>query len=89
MAQEVLMRQNHSFTVDFYAIGIIGYEFLMGKRQYVGKNRKEIRHLVLTKEVYIDNKIDIKENIWSKECIDFINRCLKEKLQIDLDIILA
>ena len=28
MAPEVLNAQNHSFTVDFYAIGIIGYEFL-------------------------------------------------------------
>ena len=80
MAPEVLMGQNHSFTVDFYAIGIIGYEFLMGKRPYVGKNRKEIKLLVLSKEVYIDNKNDNKENLWSNECIDFINRCLKRKV---------
>ena len=80
MAPEVLLGQNHSFTVDFYAIGIIGYEFLMGQRPYVGKNRKEIKHLVLSKEVYIDNKTDNKENLWSNECIDFINRCLKRKV---------
>ena len=80
MAPEVLMGKNHSFTVDFYAIGIIGYEFLMGKRPYVGKNRKEIKHLVLSKEVYIDNKTDNKKDLWSNECIDFINRCLKRKV---------
>ena len=41
MAQEVLMRQNHSFTVDFYAIGIIGYEFLMGKGNMLVKIEKK------------------------------------------------
>ena len=24
--------QNHSFTVDFFALGIMGYEFMLGKR---------------------------------------------------------
>ena len=80
MAPEVLLGQNHSFPVDFYAIGVIGYEFLMGKRPYVGKNRKEIKQLVLSKEVYIDNNNDNKDRIWSNECIDFINSCLKRKI---------
>ena len=80
MAPEVLLAQNHSFTVDFYAIGVIGYEFLMGKRPYIGKNRKEIKRLVLSKEVFIDNNIDNKDKLWSSECIDFINRCLKRKV---------
>ena len=80
MAPEVLLGQNHSFTVDFYAIGVIGYEFLIGRRPYIGKNRKEIKHLILSKEAYIDNNIDNKENLWSNECIDFINRCLKRKV---------
>jgi serine/threonine protein kinase len=73
MAPEVLLGQNHSFTVDFYAIGIIGYEFLMGERPYIGKNRKEIKNLVLNKEVSIDNK----DKSWTNDCMDFINRCLK------------
>ena len=80
MAPEVHLGKNHSFPVDFYAIGVIGYEFLMGKRPYVGKNRKEIKQLVLTKEVYIDNNNDNKDKTWSNECIDFINRCLKREI---------
>jgi serum/glucocorticoid-regulated kinase 2 len=77
MAPEVLNSQNHSFTVDFYAIGIIGYEFLIGKRPYIGKNRKEIKQLVLSKEAYIEEN---KDKSWSKNCLDFINRCLKRKV---------
>jgi serine/threonine protein kinase len=30
MAPEVLLRQNHSFSTDFYAVGIIAYEMLVG-----------------------------------------------------------
>ncbi len=75
MAPEVLFRQNHSFTVDFYAIGIMCYEFLMGERPYIGKNRKEIKDLVLNHEASIDNK----DKVWTNDCVDFINRCLKRK----------
>ena len=40
MSPEVMNAENHSFTADFFAIGVIGYEFLMGFRPYNGKNRK-------------------------------------------------
>ena len=75
MAPEVLMGQNHSFSVDFFAIGVMGYEFMFGSRPYNGKNRKEIKQLVLKKQA----KIDENETEWSKESVDFINRCLKRK----------
>ena len=79
MSPEVLQGQNHSFTVDFYAIGIVGYEFLLGERPYIGSNRKEIKSLVLSKEASIDIN-DNKDKSWSKECLDFINRCLKRNV---------
>ena len=31
MAPEVMCRQNHSFGVDYYAMGVIAYEFMLGK----------------------------------------------------------
>lgn len=39
MAPEVMCRMEHSFPVDFYAVGVIAYELLIGKRPYNGKNR--------------------------------------------------
>ena len=73
MAPEVILSKNYTFTVDFYAIGAIGYEFMMGKRPYNGENRKEIRNLILKSQVKIDkDKVD-----WSEESVDFINKCLK------------
>ena len=75
MAPEVLMGQHHTFAVDFFAIGVIGYEFMLGTRPYNGKNRKEIKHLILKKQA----KIDEDDTEWSSESVDFINKCLKRK----------
>ena len=77
MAPEVLFAQNHSFPVDFFAIGIMGYEFMFGERPYIGKNRKEIKHLVFKKQAKI--KFEDVPDGWSFESVDFINRCLKRK----------
>jgi hypothetical protein len=35
-----MTRKNHSYAVDYFAIGVMGYEFMLGKRPYLGKNRK-------------------------------------------------
>lgn len=43
MAPEVLCRQNHTFSVDHFATGVIGYELMLRRRPYFGRNRKEIR----------------------------------------------
>ena len=39
MAPEVIMRQNHSFTSDFFGIGVITHELMLGRRPYVGNDR--------------------------------------------------
>ena len=75
MAPEVLFGLNHSFTADFFALGVIGYEFMFGERPYIGKNRKEIKKLVIEKEAKIKFE-DIQEG-WCYESVDFINKCLK------------
>ena len=71
MAPEVMCRQNHSFEVDFYALGVILFELMMGKRPYLGRTRKEIREQILSRQSVI-KKSDIPEG-WSVEAADFIN----------------
>ena len=68
---------NHTGSVDYFAVGIITYELMLGKRPYVGKNRKEIKEQMMLKQVYLDD-----DNIplgWSQESADFINRLLIRK----------
>ena len=82
MAPEVIQGKNHSFPADFFAIGVIGYEILLGHRPYCGKNRKEIKKLMSPneKEILIEEN-DNKNNFWSNQCINFINGCLKKNAE--------
>lgn len=43
MAPEVLFHVNHSFEVDFFAVGVITHELMLGKRPLKGYTRDEIR----------------------------------------------
>ena len=77
MAPEVMRGIIHSFEVDFFAVGIVAYEFMKGKRPYAGKNRKEIKEEMLMRQIEIKEE-DIPED-WTKESIDFINKLIIRK----------
>lgn len=51
MAPEVMCRQNHGVGVDYFAVGVIAFECIFGRRPYVGKTRKEIRDHILSKQI--------------------------------------
>ena len=74
MAPEVLFQSNHSFPADFFAVGIIAFEFMYGFRPYLGRNRKEIKEQILNHPVIIyDDDIQIG---YSREAADFINKVI-------------
>ena len=77
MAPEVILVLNHTFPSDFFALGVIGYEFMKGYRPYLGRSRKEIKQLILNKQAKI-KKDEIPEN-WSLNAVDFINKLLIRK----------
>ena len=88
MSPEVINSKNHSFPADYFALGVIGYEFMRGERPYKGKNRREIKEQMNENQVEITMKDEIKNNYentdnviegenWSKESINFINKLLK------------
>ena len=79
MAPEVICRQNHNVYADYFALGVIAYEFMIGKRPYLGKNRKDIRDQILSKQVQI--KLSDIPIGWSAEACDFTNRLLQRKPQ--------
>jgi serine/threonine protein kinase len=77
MSPEVLCAQDHTIAVDYFALGIMGYEFMKGVRPYLGKSRKEIKEKIMAKQAKISKK-EI-ENGWSLESADCINRLLQRK----------
>ena len=74
--------QNHSFPVDFFALGIMGYEFMLGRRPYTGRSRREIKEQMLSKNIQISFG-DIP-NGWSEDAADFFNRLLQRKPEMRL-----
>ena len=82
MAPEVMKGQNHTFAVDFFALGIMGYEFMLGKRPYNGRSRREIKEQMLSKHVQIS--LSEIPNGWSEEAADFFNKLLQRKPDIRL-----
>ena len=78
MAPEVLCGLNHTFSVDFFALGVIIYEFMNGYRPYLGRNRKEIKEAVLARQIHVHRK-QLFENGWSFESGDLINKLLYRK----------
>ena len=77
MAPEVILIQNHSYPCDFFALGIIGYEFMNGFRPYLGRSRKEIKELIIARQAKI--KKDELPKGWSYLAAEFINALLQRK----------
>ena len=82
MAPEVMKAKNHSYTVDFFALGIIGYEFMLGRRPYNGPSRREIKEQMLSKNVEIT--FGEIPNGWSEDAADFFNKLLQRKPELRL-----
>ena len=77
MAPEVILIQNHSYPSDFFALGVIGYEFMKGYRPYLGRSRKEIKELIMHKQAKI--KTEELPKGWGILAAEFINALLERK----------
>lgn len=75
MSPEVITRNDHSFSADFFAVGVIAYELMTGRRPYTGRSRQEIRERILAKQA----RVDSPPSGWSIESIDFVNRLIQRK----------
>jgi hypothetical protein len=67
-----MVRRSHSFTADYFALGVIAYELMLGRRPYVGASRNEIKEQILSRQVSV--KLDQLPFKWSPYSLDFINR---------------
>ncbi|CAD8096742.1 unnamed protein product [Paramecium sonneborni] len=77
MAPEVMCRQNHTIAVDYFALGIMTYEFMLGRRPYNGRTRQEIRDQILTRQIQV-KRSELPDD-WSIDAADFINKLIQRK----------
>ena len=77
IAPEVISCQTHTVSVDYFAVGVIAYEIMMGHRPYLGRSRKEIKEKLMAKQVKVVRS-EMPAN-WSLEAADFINKLLQRK----------
>ena len=78
MAPESINNKPQDFSADYFALGVIIYELLLGERPYQGKNRKEIREQMFNIEIKLD-KDDLPDDWKDENIIDFINKLLIRK----------
>ena len=73
MAPESIFLKEQEFSIDFYSLGIIAYECLMGRRPYEGNTRNEIKKILneYNFEIKKDEKI-------SELCRNLINGLLEK-----------
>ena len=76
MAPEALFDLDQDFRVDYYSLGVIGYEIIMGKTPFEGNSRHDIKQQMDEKEIFIDINNNEK---YSDICIDFFNKLLNKK----------
>ena len=82
MAPEVLFNKDHEYSVDYFSLGVILYELLMGKRPYHGHSKKELRKDIVTRQARINEENIPDGFVRSKnffDCINFINGLLERK----------
>ena len=77
MAPEILLRQNHSFESDFFAIGVILFEMMHRRRPYLGDDRVSYKEQILAEQVTL-RKADTPDR-WNLEASHFINLCLMRR----------
>ena len=75
MSPEVMAGLSHSIECDYFALGVIAFECMLGRRPYTGRNRRGIREQMLVKQVQL-KKNDVPGG-WTLEAADFINKLIQ------------
>lgn len=72
MSPEVIFRNNHNYLADYYAVGVVLYELMFGRRPYHGNSRKEIRDDIVSRQAIV-RKSDLHPD-WSPHVADFCSK---------------
>lgn len=79
MAPEVANSKPHGFSADFWALGVIIYELMFGRRPYKGIYRKDYKEELSIHSINLKPGEQVKG--WSDEIADIINKLLERKAE--------
>ena len=77
MAPETIVGDKQDYSVDYYSLGVIGYELLKGKVPYDANDREEILDMMKNNEINLKADERLRET-FSDFCLDFITKLLKK-----------
>ena len=77
MAPETIKGKKQDYSVDFYSLGVVGYEVMKGIVPYDSNDREEIRKMMKNDEIHLTKQDEFKTT-YSEFCLDFINRLLEK-----------
>jgi serine/threonine protein kinase len=69
LSPEVLKKKGYNYLRDVFALGVLAYELIHGVTPFLGGSINE------TYKKIIEEEVEFRDNI-SKECMDFITKCL-------------
>lgn len=81
MAPEIIFRQKHGIESDFFSLGVILYEIMFNKLPFKSKTREEYLNDLISNHNALIKEDDLNVG-WSRECADFINRCIQKKAEL-------
>lgn len=74
MAPEVICKNSQGPCADFYAVGVMIFEFMKGRVLFSGENRHEIRDKILVKQHQLTLE-DLPKG-WSVDSANIVNRVI-------------
>ncbi len=74
MPPEMINKEGHSYTMDYYCLGALLYEMVVGIPPFYSKNQAEMKHAILNEELSIPDNLGL-----SSEVRDLMERLLKKE----------
>jgi len=81
MAPEIIFRNNYGIESDFYSLGVILYEIMFNRLPYKSNSREEYLNDLASNHNALIKEDELNVG-WSRECADFINRCIQKRAEL-------
>ena len=75
VAPEVLIKKGYSQEIDWWSVGVIFYEMLVGYAPFCAQETQEVCFRIINHDKYLEVPKEIK---LSKEALDFMNRMMSD-----------